>query len=469
MSYVEGLLRRLEHSPPWDLPFPTANHSKESTSRSWLLYVHSCLPLQARAEKSKDPKSHYCFCAKLQRLVPPNGPVFRSSLAALYHAKRESWYRKYSKMQLAKTMAIIARTRAQMARERHPDVPAKGIRKAISDLTILSTDHLRSEIEWRRAYVVLSYMAQAYVWGGDTPEEVYLAVSQHLELPPILTYAGVVLWNFSSTTGDFSNPDSLKPLVSFTGTESETWFVVTSVAIEARSAETVLQLIDALGAFPSQGPDKLTAALVDLKQCIRDIDELLGRLQERCEPTVFYSQVRPFFAGGTALPNGHFYDEGSGTGKWRKLQGGSNAQSSLIHFFDIILGVEHSHAVGEESVHDQARRYIPGQHRRFLDYIGRLVGPARESALRHTSRERRSSLRTAFTGAVEALAALRSMHLRIAARYIIVPSRQSQSRAPHLPKHLGTAGTSFVPFLKLARDETFSATERNRTWAEPDI
>lgn len=296
-----------------------------------------------------------------------------------------------------------------------------------------------------------------------------LSVSQHLELPPILTYAGVVLWNFSSTTGDFSNPDSLKPLVSFTGTETEAWFVVISVAIEARSAETVLQLIDTLGALPSQGPDKLTAALIDLKQCIRDIDKLLGRLQERCQPTVFYSQVRPFFAGGTALPNGIFYDEGSGTGKWRKLQGGSNAQSSLIHFFDIILGVEHSHAVGEESVHDQARRYIPGQHRRFLDFIGRLAGPTLERALRHTSRERQSCLRAAFTGAVEALAALRSTHLRIAARYIIVPSRQSHGGPSHLPKHLGTAGTSFVSFLKLSRDETASAAERNRMRAEPDI
>lgn len=296
-----------------------------------------------------------------------------------------------------------------------------------------------------------------------------LSVSQHLELPPILTYAGVVLWNFSSTTGDFSNPDSLKPLVSFTGTETEAWFVVTSVAIEARSAEMVLQLIDALEALPSQGPDKLTSALIDLKQCIRDIGKLLDRLQERCVPTVFHSQVRPFFAGGNALPNGLFYDEGSGTGKWRKLQGGSNAQSSLIHFFDIILGVEHSHGVGEESVHDQARRYIPGQHRRFLDYIGRLVGPTLESALLHTSREMQSSLRTAYTGAVEALAALRSTHLRIAARYIIVPSRQSHGGASHLPKHLGTAGTSFVSFLKLSRDETASAAERNRMWAEPDI
>lgn len=56
-----------------------------------------------------------------------------------------------------------------------PRLVQKGIRRAISDLPILSTDHLRSEVEWRRAYVVLSYMAQAYVWGGDTPEEVHLA------------------------------------------------------------------------------------------------------------------------------------------------------------------------------------------------------------------------------------------------------------------------------------------------------
>lgn len=41
------------------------------------------------------------------------------------------------------------------------------------------------------------------------------------------------------------------------------------------------------------------------------------------------------------LPKGVYYEEYDGTGQWHQYSGGSNAQSSLIQFFDIILGVEH--------------------------------------------------------------------------------------------------------------------------------
>lgn len=48
------------------------------------------------------------------------------------------------------------------------------IRRAVDDLPVLSTDRLRSEPEWRRAYVMLAFLTHAYVWGGDKPEEVSL-------------------------------------------------------------------------------------------------------------------------------------------------------------------------------------------------------------------------------------------------------------------------------------------------------
>ena len=48
------------------------------------------------------------------------------------------------------------------------------IRDAVQRLPVLSTDGLRNEAEWRRAYVMLAYMTHAYVWGGDKPQEVGL-------------------------------------------------------------------------------------------------------------------------------------------------------------------------------------------------------------------------------------------------------------------------------------------------------
>jgi indoleamine 2,3-dioxygenase len=46
------------------------------------------------------------------------------------------------------------------------------IHDAIKELPVLSTDLLKSEAEWRRAYVILAFFTHAYVWGGEKAEEV---------------------------------------------------------------------------------------------------------------------------------------------------------------------------------------------------------------------------------------------------------------------------------------------------------
>lgn len=46
------------------------------------------------------------------------------------------------------------------------------IREAVLDCPLLSTEYLCAEDEWRRAYVILTYAAHAYIWGGESPAEV---------------------------------------------------------------------------------------------------------------------------------------------------------------------------------------------------------------------------------------------------------------------------------------------------------
>ena len=46
------------------------------------------------------------------------------------------------------------------------------LREKARELHVLSTDELKTEAQWRRAYVVLGFLAQAYVWGGCQPAEV---------------------------------------------------------------------------------------------------------------------------------------------------------------------------------------------------------------------------------------------------------------------------------------------------------
>lgn len=48
------------------------------------------------------------------------------------------------------------------------------LRGIIEGMPILSTSRLQHPAEWRRAYILLSFMTHAYIWGGDKPEEVGL-------------------------------------------------------------------------------------------------------------------------------------------------------------------------------------------------------------------------------------------------------------------------------------------------------
>ena len=54
-----------------------------------------------------------------------------------------------------------------------PDLLERGeLHRSVEKLDILSTQGLRTEDQWRRAYVVLSFLAHAYIWGGEKASEV---------------------------------------------------------------------------------------------------------------------------------------------------------------------------------------------------------------------------------------------------------------------------------------------------------
>lgn len=183
----------------------------------------------------------------------------------------------------------------------------------------------------------------------------FLEVSEHLELPPCATYAALNLWNYAarSPDGDLTDPDNLMVTNSFTNTIDEEWFLMVSVAIEARGAKVIPMMLNAVDAVNMNDSVRVTDLLNDLTQALGDLAVLLERMYEKCSPPVFYHEIRPFLAGSknmaaAGLPDGVFYDRGDGNGEWRQYSGGSNAQSSLIQLFDIVLGVEHR-STGERS------------------------------------------------------------------------------------------------------------------------
>ncbi|RDW60083.1 putative indoleamine 2,3-dioxygenase family protein [Coleophoma crateriformis] len=366
------------------------------------------------------------------------------------------------------------------------------IRAAVDELPLLSTSKLQSEREWQRAYLLLSLLAHAYIWGGKTPSErlpaavsvPFLIVADRFDLPTTATYAGLNLWNWKTTSPTGSlDLDHLETLHTFTGTQDESWFFLVSVAMEAKGGEVIPVMLKAMDAVRTDSPQVVAESLHKFAKVIGEISVLLERMYEKCAPQVFYHQIRPFLAGSknmavAGLPNGVFYEEGDGKGEWRQYSGGSNAQSSLIQLFDLILGVEHSPtrntkvaAVGPKAKHGfltEMRRYMPGGHNKFLAHMESIVN-IRPYVLNHPAPE----VTEAYNHAVNELSAFRDVHIQIVTRYVLNPARQKRqpeemttsagaglnlavasSNSDGKKGLQGTGGTELLPFLKQGRDET---------------
>ncbi|KAG0652561.1 Indoleamine 2 [Hyphodiscus hymeniophilus] len=383
---------------------------------------------------------------------------------------------------------------------------SKRLRGVIERLPVLSTAGLEHDSEWRRAYSLLCFMAHGYIWGGDSPSERLPAaisiplihISAYLEVPPVATYAAVCLWNFKPLFADepVDNLENLATLTTFTGSIDESWFYLVSVAIEARGGPIIPLMLTAIRAARSNDSVTVTHCLRAFAERLDDLGSILQRMHESCDPQVFYNRIRPFLAGSknmgeAGLPNGVIYEDGSGSEKYREYSGGSNAQSSIIQFFDIILGIKHrptgekKDPTSESELEGTApppkhnfllemRKYMPGPHRRFLEDVT-LVSNIRDYVETHThDRE----LTLAYDACLAMLRAFRDKHINIVSRYIIIKSRESRSlsrsKSPEVTRRKldiatssrqdkseggkknlkGTGGTALIPFLKQARDET---------------
>ncbi|KAK9448633.1 Indoleamine 2,3-dioxygenase-domain-containing protein [Limtongia smithiae] len=365
---------------------------------------------------------------------------------------------------------------------------------------ILSLSRLRTGPEKWRAYSILGFMAHGYIWGGPEPAEVVpdqiarplLDLAKILEVPPLCTYAGLCLWNHRPIFADSVEPkqldlSSLATLHTFTGSIDESWFYLVSTAIEIRGAACIAHILEAMHAARRDSPHDVVVALQLLAESIDTLIPMLARLPEQCDPHTFYFRIRPFLAGSknmasAGLPRGVKYGS---EGEYLQFAGGSNAQSSLIQALDIALGIVHrptesssndessSDAPNDSFIHEM-RKYMPGPHRRFLEQL-ELAANIRDYVNDH--KKSNSALTLAYDACLAVLRAFRDKHIQIVSRYIIVQARTTSSASTtssvtssHPPSKAGigiagialtdkksargTGGTSLIPFLKQARDET---------------
>lgn len=390
---------------------------------------------------------------------------------------------------------------------------SKRLREVVDKLPVLSTDRLFGEPQWRRAYSALAFIAHAYIWGGNKPAEripppvsiPFLETCDHLELPAVATYAGLCLWNWKPIF-DEERMDTLSNLDiidTFTGSLDEKWFYLISVAIEAKGGPLIPLMLHAIQAANRGNRATVTQCLRTFAERLDEIGTTLTRMYDECDPHVFYHRIRPYLAGSknmadAGLPNGVVFDNGGPMNKQHYVQfaGGSNAQSSIIQFFDLVLSVEHRPTGEKKSAEPKSearkgsapqpnfihemRKYMPGAHARFLERVGEVANI--RSFVQRYAYDR--ELKVAFDACLAMLSALRDKHIQMVSRYIIIPSSQAKKDSKpaaeetkhatkvnlaHRPKRgadgkldeedkkkslKGTGGSSLIPFLRQARDET---------------
>jgi indoleamine 2,3-dioxygenase len=334
----------------------------------------------------------------------------------------------------------------------HDDLPALimagRVRAAIAALPLLDP-LLLPEPERERALILLGIFAAAYAWGGEALAPIRFPpplgrplgrLAAAMGRVPILTHATTVLFNWRRL--DPAGPlalDNLDLAARILGGVDERWFFLATIGVELAGAPAVPAIVAAVNASLCGSDAEIAAALEAIAAAMEAARAALARMDEWCDPYVFYHRVRRWLAG---WPEPGAVLEGSGLPP-QVLAGGSAAQSSLLQAVDAALGIAHPGAETGGFLRAM-RRYMPPRHRAFVE--------AAEGASRVRARAAAGSaaLRHAHAAAVAAMEAIRRDHLALVGRYIVQPSRLGAAER-------GTGGTDFLRFLRDARAETAAA------------
>jgi indoleamine 2,3-dioxygenase len=322
------------------------------------------------------------------------------------------------------------------------------LRPAVESLPVLTPDRLRSAGEQERAMLLLCCLANAYVWGAESPVDTLPApvarplhaLARELDRAPIAAHASIVLNNWRRIdAGEPLSMSNIDTQVTFLGGVDEKWFYLATVGVELAGAPGLPLLVQAQHAVAAEDHARLTEALFGIRSVVDQVTDAFLDVESWCDHYVFYHRIRPFLTGWSA-PGLRF------EGVDREplvLAGGSAAQSSLIQAFDAGLDIPHEHETTAGFLTGM-RAYMPAPHRRFLEDLE--AGPSvRGYVERHRSISPR--LCVAYNGAVESLVRLRAQHIGITGRYIKRFQRDEETAK-------GTGGSDFVSFLRKSREET---------------
>jgi indoleamine 2,3-dioxygenase len=331
---------------------------------------------------------------------------------------------------------------------------SRHLRTQLLDLPPFPLDALTDEATTWRCASLLAYITSLYVLGADDEPvaqipaivaQPFVAIAQHLGIPPILSYALQAMHNWRRI--DHTEPIALGNLAllnNFLGGMDEEWFVTLHINMEAIAGAALSRLHPAQLAVAQHNVAQLEADLITVADTLQAMHDLFLRMPERCDPYIYYHRVRPFMFGwkdNAALPNGVVY-EGQFGNQPQQLRGETGAQSGIIPAIDAALGITHEQDAMRIYL-TEMRDYMPPSHRAFVAALEQ--GPSIRAFVQ-AEQAARPSLRDAYNHAIEKLEQFRALHIGFAARYILAPARSESA--------VGTGGTPFTFYLKKHIKET---------------
>ena len=330
-------------------------------------------------------------------------------------------------------------------------------RQRVKDLPAFKIETLKTDGEIRRAFLILSYIGQAYQWSDNEPAHVLPAVlakpwyevGKLVGRPPILSYTSYSIdnWYLLDKKGPIEC-GNIALLQCFLGGQDEEWFILIHIEIEKKAGKALKAIEDSQKAVAAQDLDALEKALTNLRDGIKAMYDVLARMPERCDPYVYFHRVRPYIFGwknNPSLPNGVVYEGVEEyQGKGQTFRGETGAQSAIVPALDAVLGIVHE----QDQLRDylmEMRQYMPPQHVKFIEAAEN--GPSVRNFVMSSNNEK---LKKLFNESVELVADFRALHLEYAGTYI----HSQAQKTPGNPSAVGTGGTPFMVYLRKHRDET---------------
>ncbi|RXN04834.1 indoleamine 2,3-dioxygenase 2-like protein [Labeo rohita] len=217
-------------------------------------------------------------------------------------------------------------------------------------------------------------------------------------------------------------------------------------------------IIDVINGVHDNDVAVVIKALDVVSQALDSMKQALKLMHEYVDPSIFYGIMRIYLSGwkdNPLMPEGLVYE--GVQEKPMEFSGNSAAQSSLLHSFDELLGVQHEGSSG--AFLTRMRDYMPPSHKQFIEHIS-----SRLSLRSFVLQQADEHLTQSFEQCVARLVEFRNLHINIVTRYITIPASRAKQlcaknqdlteeldeirKAPTALEEKGTGGSGIMTFLK---------------------